>query len=261
MTPRILTTAFAVAALAAAFVPAAAPAQSGGTLMDRGKSLLDTFGGGGSGTGTKSGPGAAGLSTGEIAAGLKDALRVGTGRVVATLGRSDGFNASPDVHIPLPGSLATVKKALSRVGASRLADDLELRLNRAAEAATPRAGALFGDAIGQMTLDDVRGIYNGPRNAATEYFRKKMSGPLAAEMKPIVNQELAQVGAVRAYDSMMGKYRSLPFMPDAKADLTQYVLGKTIDGIFLYLGREEAAIRENPAKRTTELLQKVFGAR
>ena len=37
-------------------------------------------------------------------------------------------------------------------------------------------------------------------------------------------------------------------------------LGKAIDGVFLYLAREEAAIRENPAKRTTEILKKVFGS-
>ena len=35
-------------------------------------------------------------------------------------------------------------------------------------------------------------------------------------------------------------------------------LDKAIADIFLYLGREEAAIGENPAKRTTELLKKVF---
>ena len=57
---------------------------------------------------------------------------------------------------------------------------------------------------------------------------------------------------------MVGQYKSLPFVPDAKANLTDYVLDKAISGVFLYLGREEAAIRENPAKRTTELLQKVF---
>ena len=58
---------------------------------------------------------------------------------------------------------------------------------------------------------------------------------------------------------MMARYKDIPFVPDIKADLTNYVVGKAIDGVFLYLGREEAAIRENPAKRTTELLKKVFG--
>lgn len=33
-----------------------------------------------------------------------------------------------------------------------------------------------------------------------------------------------------------------------------------MDGIFFYLAKEEAAIRDNPAARSTELLQKVFGA-
>jgi hypothetical protein len=60
---------------------------------------------------------------------------------------------------------------------------------------------------------------------------------------------------------MMGQYKAIPFVPDAKADLTDYVLEKATDGIFLYLSREEAAIRENPAQRTTALLQKVFGAK
>ena len=248
-----MNTRLSILAFIATLLPAVASAQSTNDMMERGKSLLDSLGGSSRGAGS--------LTTGEIASGLKDALRVGTERVVAALGRADGFNASPDVHIPLPGALATVRKALSRVGAGRLADDLELRLNRAAETAAPRAKTLFWNAIQDMTLDDARTIYNGPKNAATEYFRKKMSGPLANEMKPIVDQELARAGAVQAYDRMMGKYRTLPFMPDARADLTQYVLGKAIDGMFLYLGREEAAIRENPARRTTELLRKVFGAR
>ncbi len=70
-----------------------------------------------------------------------------------------------------------------------------------------------------------------------------------------------QVGAVQAYDALMGEYRSIPFVPDVKADLTSYVVEKGMDGIFFYLAREEAAIRQNPAKRATDILQKVFGAK
>jgi hypothetical protein len=174
-------------------------------------------------------------------------LRVGSDRVVSLLGRSDGFNKVADLHIPLPGSLQTVQKTLARFGMSGIADDLELRLNRAAEASVPKAKNLFFDAIEKMTLDDARGILNGPKDAATQYFRGRMSAPLAAEMRPIVDATLADVGAVRTYDRMMGQYRSLPFVPDAKADLTDYVLGKAIDGVFLYLARED-------------LLRKVFGS-
>ena len=86
-----------------------------------------------------------------------------------------------------------------------------------------------------------------------------MSAPLSAKMEPIVNQSLEQVGAVQAYNAALGQYRTLPFVPDVQADLTQYVVDKGMDGVFYYLAQEEAAIRKDPAKRTTELLQKVFG--
>lgn len=239
----------AIAGVVLACLAGGAYAQGG--FLDRGRDLLKSFGGSSSGT--------AALGESEIADGLREALRVGSERVVGTLGTRDGFNASSDIHIPLPDTLRKVQSALSRIGMSGIADDLELRLNRAAEAAVPRAKQLFGQAITDMTLSDVQSIYKGPDNAATEYFRSKMSTPLAADMKPIVDQELANVGAVQSYDRMMGQYRAIPFVPDVKADLTRYVLEKAISGVFLYLGREEAEIRRNPVKRTTALLQKVFG--
>jgi hypothetical protein len=109
-----------------------------------------------------------------------------------------------------------------------------------------------------MTLTDARNILNGPNDAATQYFKGRMSTPLAGAMKPVVEQALSQVGAIATYDKMMGQYAKLPFMQNVKADLSSYVLDNAIGAVFLYLGREEAAIRANPAKRTTELLKKVF---
>jgi hypothetical protein len=143
---------------------------------------------------------------------------------------------------------------------SGLADDLELRLNRAAEAAAPEAKELFWQAIGEMTLDDVQGIYDGPDDAATQYFQDKMTPQLAERMQPVVDSSLADVGAIQSYDTMMAQYKSVPFVPDAKADLTTYVVEQAMDGMFYYVAKEEAAIRNNPAARTTELLQKVFGS-
>lgn len=198
------------------------------------------------------------LSNSEIIAGLKDALRVASENVVSQLGRSDGFNADPKVHIPLPEKLQRVKSALGAIGMSRMMDDLELRLNRAAEMATPKARRLFGNAIRAMSVDDARKILNGPDDAATQYFKGKMSSPLSDEMRPIVRQALAEAGAVQSYDAVMGEYQALPFVPDVKANLTQHVLELGLTGIFHYMATEEAAIRKEPLKRTTAILRKVF---
>lgn len=199
------------------------------------------------------------LSTKEIGAGLKEALRVGTENVVGSLGQTDGFNLDSQIHIPLPEQLDQVKDVLEKVGMDSMLTDLELRLNRAAEMATPKAKQLFVGAINEMTLDDVMAIYNGPEDAATQYFKSRMSTPLAVEMKPVVDASLADAGAVKAYDGLMERYNAVPLVPTVDADLSDYVVEKGMDGIFYYLAEEEAAIREDPAKRTTELLQRVFG--
>ncbi|MDQ6982464.1 MAG: DUF4197 domain-containing protein [Mariprofundus sp.] len=199
------------------------------------------------------------LSKSDMVAGLKDALRVGSKNVVGQLGKTDGFNADPKIHIPLPESLQTVKSTLSTIGMGSMMDDLELKLNRAAELATPKAKRIFGNAIREMTFDDARKILNGPDDAATQYFKGKMSAPLSDEMRPIVKKALNQAGAVQAYDGVMGKYRDIPFVPDVKTNLTQHVVGLGMAGIFHYMAEEEAAIRKNPVKRTTDILKKVFG--
>lgn len=199
------------------------------------------------------------LSNAEVGAGLKEALRVGTGNVVNQLGQVDGFNLDPKIHIPLPDTLDTLKKVLDKAGMSGMLIDLELKLNRAAELAVPKAKALFVEAVSGMSFSDVMNIYNGPDDAATRYFQQKMTPDLVKEMHPIVKSALNEAGAVQAYERVMGEYKTIPFVPDVQADLTGYTVEKGLDGIFYYVAQEEAAIRNDPAARTTDLLKKVFG--
>jgi len=198
-------------------------------------------------------------SISEIDKAFKDALRIGSENVVNKLSTIDGFNKDPAIHIPLPKKLKSVKKVLAKIGVKKEVKDLELKLNRAAEAATPKAKKLFIDSIKKMTFDDVKKIYNGPDDSATQYFKMKMSPTLKKEMQPIIDSSLSEVGAIKAYDKMMGKYKKLPFVADVKADLTKHVIKGGVNGIFYYLAKEEKAIREDPVKQTTDLLKKVFG--
>ncbi len=218
-------------------------------LTEKGISGIDT--GGQQGT-------AGGVVSTDVAAGLKDALRVSSTLVVDRLGKPDGFNADSRIHIPLPKSLQRARGVAAKIGAESAFDDLELKLNRAAEAATPKAKLLFQQAIQTMTLKDANAILNGPDDAATRYFQHNMSDKLAREMKPIVEKSLSEVGAIKSYDKLLSKYKNVPFAPNIKANLTDHVIKRGLNGIFLYIAAEEKAIRSDPAKRTTELLQKVF---
>lgn len=244
---RTMAASLLLALLLAPAVPGKAPAQ---TLLDQGQDLLKGLGSDGTG---------GALSEADITAGLKEALEVGFRRVVEQVGATDGFNGDPEIHIPLPGALQKVQQALGAVGQSSLADDLELRLNRAAETAAPEATEAFLAAIADMELTDAQRIYDGREDEATRYFQDRMTPDLVERFTPIVNDALSEVGAIRSYEEMMSSYKALPFVPDVKSDLSAYTVEKAMDGLFHYLAEEEAAIRNSPAARSTALLQKVFG--
>jgi len=203
--------------------------------------------------------GSAPLGLNEIDAGLREALRVGSERVVTRVGRVDGFNTDAAIRIPLPKRLAEARDFASRFGLAKSFNEVELKLNRAAEKAAPQAKAIFWGAIRDMRLQDVRQILDGPQDAATRYFEGKMTPELARAMRPVIDQSLNEVGAIRSFNRAVADYNALPFAPKLEADLSAYVVDRSMAGIFHYLAEEEAAIRRDPLKRTSELLRRVFG--
>lgn len=194
-----------------------------------------------------------------IAAGLREALEVGSNSVVSLLGSEGGFNTSPSYRIPLPESLAGVRSMANTVGLGSYFNTLEDKMNEAAEAATPKAQALFLGAIRQLSFADVMGIYNGGDNAATQYLEEKTGAQLASEMRPVIENSLSQVGAYNTFNELISRYNALPLVADIDADLTGHVTRLANSAIFSELGKQEAAIREDPARQTTALLKQVFG--
>lgn len=199
------------------------------------------------------------LTEKDIAAGLKEALKIGSDRVVSQLSKNNGYLNDKAIHIALPNNLTKVHKTLKKIGLEKYTAELEVKMNRAAEVAAPKAKKIFFTAINDMRWQDVKSIYKGNNDAATEYFKKKMTPSLIQMMRPVINQVLSEVGVVQSYNQVMRKYHTIPFVPKVKEGLTDYVMEKSIAGLFYYLAKEEAAIRKDPAKRTTELLKRMFG--
>lgn len=193
------------------------------------------------------------------AAGIKEALAVGTERAVASLGRENGYFGNAAVKIGMPSSLQKVAEVARMAGYQKQVDEFVLSMNRAAEAAAPLAASIFGDAIRAMTLEDVRGILTGGDTAATEFFRRKTHDKLYAAFRPVVSRQVDQVGTTRAYKAMIGRYEAVPMVGKQSLDLDHYVTEKSLAGLFTMVGQEEKKIRTNPAARTTDLLKKVFG--
>jgi len=192
-------------------------------------------------------------------AGIKEALAVGTERAIKSLSAVNGYFGNQAVKILMPSSIQKVAKVASMVGFQKQVDEFVLSMNRAAEAAAPLAASYFGDAIRDMTLQDVRGIMTGGNTAATDFFRSKTRAKLYNAFKPTVSKKVGEVGATRAYKDMMGRYEKVPLVSSQSLDLDDYVTNKSLDGLFYMVGEEEKKIRTNPVARTTDLLKTVFG--
>jgi len=143
------------------------------------------------------------LSALDISNGLKQALTISSQQVVSQLGQTGGYNTDPLIRIPLPQALVSARDVASRVGLGGSFDSLETRLNEAAEQAAPKARSLFVGAIRQMTLSDARSILQGPDDAATQFFKRTTGQQLSDAMRPIIDNSLAQVGAVRGFNQLL----------------------------------------------------------
>jgi hypothetical protein len=200
------------------------------------------------------------LSNQDAVAGLKAALEKGTGVAVDLLGKTDGFYGNSAVKIPLPDSLKQTQKLMRGIGMGKYADELELTMNRAAEAAVPEAKKLFVDSIHKMSVQDAKGILTGGQTSGTEYFKRTTSDQLRAKFLPIVKQSTAKVKLAEKYNQYAQKGMQFGLIKKEDANLDDYVTQKALDGLFHMVGEEEKKIRQNPVQAGSDIIKKVFGA-
>jgi Protein of unknown function (DUF4197) len=263
---------------------------------------------------TATGP-SAGLSFGDADGGLRQALGSAALASASRLGRLDGYWADGKVQIPLPSPLSSMQARLKPLRLSTPLDNFQMRLNRAAETAAPRAGTIFIDTIKSLTISDAIQIVRGGDTAGTDMLKSRAGAQLTTLMTPPMAQAVDSSGAGAALDrinarygsevrrlggfSELSSYGALPATSAApataasgplifgsgsttpvpapstststaattaaaqpnslKSQLIGFAVSKALDGLFYYVAEEERAIRRDPAKRTTDLLRRVFG--
>ncbi len=194
-----------------------------------------------------------------IAAGLREALRVGTERTVERTNQTDGYLGNELIRIALPDQLQSAQSQLRRIGMSRQVDELEVAMNRAAELAAAEAVEVFGGSISRMRPADVYAVFNGGPDAATQYLQADSEETLRERYRPIVASRLETVQGYDLYREIASNWNRIPLVQPLEVDLDRYVTERALDGLFTVLAEEEQRIREDPVARTTAILRDVFG--
>lgn len=202
------------------------------------------------------------LTQGDAALGIKAALNNGVSHAIGKIGILDGFWGNDRVRVPLPNTLQDIQSALRIVGADGVLTELHQQLNRGAEKAIPVAKDIFVDTITSMSIQDAVNIVRGPDDSATTFLRTNTSNRLAGLFSPIMENALQGTGALGLLDDVTNELRSIPFGPSLGINARRDLIGHGVDfglkGLFTYVADEERAIRRDPAKRTSEILRRVF---
>lgn len=194
----------------------------------------------------------------DMADGLRQALNFGIDKQVTKLTQKDGFFKNELVKILLPDELKKVDKGLRDIGLDNLADEGLKVLNRAAEDAVKEATPIFVNAVANISFTDVKNILLGEDNAATLYLTDKTQTQLYNKFKPVIESSFSKVGADQIWANLITKYNNLPFTNNVNPDLTDYVTGEALKGVYTMIAVEEKEIRTKVSSRTTDLLRKVF---
>ena len=219
---------------------------------------------------------------------MKKALNIGAENSSTALQKEDAYYKSA-LKIPLPDEVDNAIKTLTNIPAvgyllgdlsGKLVEDVVLSINRSAEAAAKEIVPIFSTAIKEMTVQDGITIVTGERNAATVYLKDKTYNQLMGLYQPKMNDVLKEdlvrgISANTAWNTLIEKYNGIVenkvVINAAKlanktvpgpinTNLSEYVTGKALDGVFLTVEGEEGKIRDNPWGYASSIIEKVFGA-
>ncbi len=201
-----------------------------------------------------------GLTQGDAASGIREALSKGLTTAVGNLNKTNGFFGSSLYKVLLPPDAQKIETTLRKIGMGAQVDQAILSINRGAEQAVGFAAPIFGKAIRDITLTDALGLIKGGNNSITQFFRDKTQQSLIEAFTPSVKRSLDSTQATKHYADLVTAYNKLPTtFKKMNPDLTSYVVGKSVDALFDQISKEETNIRSNPAARGTDVLKKVFG--
>ena len=174
------------------------------------------------------------------------------------------------------------------------ADTIVTLFNRAAENAAPKSVGTFVDAITGMSIADAKNILFGADNAATAYLKDNTFTQLQSTFNPSITDSLnsvkiANVTPTQAWGAFANYNNKLVELLDSSAvkaaleiakltgvlkenhiaalssidlvnnNLSDYITGKALDGLFLKVADKENDIRHNAGARVNDVLKNVFG--
>ena len=198
------------------------------------------------------------ISEKEAYNGLKEALTIGVTKSCENASNIDGFLKNDLIKIKFPQEAKKIKKSLKKIGLEKQIDEFIVSMNRSAEEASKEASQILLKSIKNININNALSILYGEENSATTYLYDQNHEDFRNKFKPIIEKSISNNKVAANWNKIMKTYNKLPLTENINPNINEYILEKTIDGIFVLIAQEEKKIREKPENRISELLKKVF---
>ena len=140
---------------------------------------------------------------------------------------------------------------------SKLIEDAELSMNRAAEIAANEGLNVMMKEINTMEFTNILTIVSSGDTGATHFLRIHSSDSIEKRIKPIVSDALSQSNATKYWSDLFKNYNR--FAKDkVNPDLNKYVCEKMMTAFFLKIGKMEKQMRQKPDDEVQEIIKKLI---
>lgn len=189
----------------------------------------------------------------ETVTALKDILNSSAFKAISALSKLNNGGA----EALLPKEIQPVFATLKTLGLGGEIDKATKAIGDASEIVAAESAGIVKDAVSELNFGDAAAIVLGGESAATGVLKQAMYGSVKKRYSERLNQELGKSDVLKYWPMATSAY-NLFSNEKVEGELSDFLAERAVDGMFLAMGKEEAAIRADYKSLGNQVVNKVF---
>jgi len=157
----------------------------------------------------------------------------------------------------LPKEVSTILNTLRTVGYAKEVDQVTNSIGNASQLMLKESEGIVSDAISELKFTDAVAVVVGGEDAATNALKRVMYNTVKNRYSTRLEQELGKTDALRYWPIAMNAY-NLFAENKIQGTLSDFLAERSVDAIFLAMGKQEASIRQDYRSLGNRVVSKVF---
>lgn len=189
----------------------------------------------------------------ETLSAVKEIMKSSAFRALATLSK---LNQDDPLSL-LPAEMQPVLNGLKNLGLGNEMDVATKQISKASALIVTEGEGVMGDAIKEVKITDAVAIVLGGEDAATAVLREAMYATVKKRYSSRIDTELNKSEA-KQYWPMAASAYNLFAKDKVDSNLSDFIAERSVDAVFLAMGKQEKDIRKDPQALGKAVVTKVF---